>query len=189
MKRAFTLIELMTAISIIMLLVGMLAAGGMVVLQHARKSATRALIAQVGQALHAYRDEDSRRRFPPALADQTIRYRVEGAYAAPQVAIASLLMKQGLPIHGDMLEEDAGGRFLADRWGGPIHYHVDETVDGTPDRPLDGAGQPVRVPGDVTDWNPQGDQPYAYVWSRGRPQADGGLRVKATDWIYLREGP
>lgn len=187
--RGFTLIELLVVIGIIMLLVGMVAAGGMVVMQQAHRTTTQATILSLSQALTLYRDEDARRRFPPDRPDQTIRYHRDGPYAGGTVNVASMLMRQGLAIHGEMLGEDASGSFLTDAWGEPFHYQVDAVVDGTPHRPLDTGGQPVRVPEDVKDWNPAGVQPYAYLWSCGRAKSAGGTRAQATNWLYFREGP
>ncbi len=188
MRPAFSLIELLVAITVIMLLMGMLAAGGIVVLQRAHRASTQALVANVVQALHLYRDEDSRRRFPPDRPDQTMRHDIAGPYAGGIPRVVTMLMATGLAIHGEMLGQDTNGDYLADAWGEPLHYQVDALIDGTPHRPLDSAGQPVRVPEEVTDWNPAGTQPYAYLWSCGRPKADSGTRAKATNWVYFREG-
>lgn len=188
MRPAFSLIELLVVISIIMLLVGMLAAGGIVVLQRAHRAATQTTISNVVQALHLYRDEDSRRRFPPDRADQSMRYHISDPYAGNTPHVVTMLMRQGFAVHGDILGQDGGGDFLADAWGEVLHYQVDALADGTPHRPLDSDGLPVRVPEDVTDWNPAGAQPYAYVWSCGRPKTGSGTRAKATNWVYFREG-
>lgn len=189
MRTAFTLIELLVVITVIMLLIGMLASGGMMILQRAHRASSEQTVHAVVQAMLLYRDEDERRRFPPEAADHTLRHRAEGAYAGGTTNVATLLMKQGLAIHGEQLSSDGSGEYLADAWGEPIHYQLDAVVDGTPHRPLDAAGLPVRVPDEVTDWNPRGEQPFAYVWSCGRPGAQFDRRDHAKSWVYHREAP
>ena len=190
--QGFTLIELLMVIGITMLLVGMVAAAGMVIMQQAHRTSTQATILAITQALTLYRDEDPRRRFPPDHPyplDQTIRYDPKGAYVGSAVNVASMLMRQGLAIHGEMLGEDATGSysFLVDAWNQPFHYQVDSVVDGSPKRPLDSNGQPL-VLDDAKDWNPAGVQPYAYLWSCGRPKSGSGTRAQASNWLYMREG-
>lgn len=189
MRIAFTLIELLVVITIILLLMGMLASGGMMILQRAHRASSEQTVHAVVQAVLLYRDEDERRRFPPEQPDYTLRHRAEGAYAGGTTNVATLLMKQGLAIHGERLSSDGSGEYLADAWGEPIRYQVDAVVDGTPNRPLDAISQPVRVPEDVADWNPRGAQPFAYVWSYGRPSSQFDHRDHAKSWLYHREAP
>ena len=186
----FTLIELMVTITIITILAGMLLAGASVVSQSASKARTRGLVDRVLQAVQLYQSEDHRRRFPPAIADRTLRYNPTGTYAAGTTYVVNLLATQGFAVHGEELDNDAGpAAFLADAWGQPLLYQSDEAADGVAHRPLDAHGVEVQVPTDATDLNPRGTQPYAYVWSYGRPKAGSDLHTNASNWLYHREAP
>lgn len=190
MRPAFTLIELLVVITVILLLIGMLASGGMLILQRAHRARSEQTVNAVVQAMLLYRDEDARRRFPPEQTDFTLRHRASGVYAGGTTNVATLLMKQGLAIHGELLGNDGTSDYLADAWGEPIRYYVDDgTVGTSPIRPNDAIGQPVRVPQDVTDWNPRGTRPFAYVWSYGRPSFQNDHRENAKSWLYHRESP
>ena len=188
-RHAFTLIELLIVIAIIAVLAGLLLAGAMTLREGARKGQATALVALVHQALLTYRDEDPRGRFPPQPASGGIEF------APPQLALSA-------PRVGDQLERvgftrSAGAsvvaaddsRRLQDPWREDLQYRVDALVDGTPHRPSDAAGQAVQVPGDANDWNPQGLQPFAYVWSWGRDRPGRKLKSNLANWIYIHQSP
>lgn len=191
--RAFTMIEILVTITIIMVLVGLLLGGFTVVSRRVHRTQTETQIAQIQQACLVYRGEDKKRRFPPAVAEGVLYVEFpdrDRTWDGSTPLAGMMLARVGLSVHGEQAEATPSGRMaLIDAWGMPLHYQVDAVADGTVDRPKDGAGQPVRVPEDVTDWNPKGDEPFAYLWSCGRPHSGSDLRAKATDWIYVHETP
>lgn len=191
-RRGFTVIELLTVISIIAVLVALLMPAIGLVRERSRATAARLLVQQVHAAADLYRSEEPLRRFPTARADRTLRWDGSGA----TVNVGDQLAVRGLAVsNSNTASLDSGLRVLADPWGQALMYEVDEHVsgDGIAVMPRDAAGDRVRVPDDVTDWNPprgtpaRSAVPYAYVWSWGRPATGSQLRSKAASWIYVKQ--
>lgn len=187
-RRAMTLIEIVIVIAIALVLVALLLPAIGVVRERAARAEARAQVQQVHSALGLYRAEELMRRFPAMPADRMLR--VDG--------IAGQLAERGLAVNGANTHAiDGGAAVLVDPWKQPLMYHLDQHTsgDGVALRPLDAAGDPVRVPEDVTDWNPprgspaRAEVPYAYVWSWGAPRSDHQLRAKASRWIYVAGSP
>jgi type II secretory pathway pseudopilin PulG len=189
-SRAFTLLELLVVMTVIIILVGLVMSGVSLISQSAATARTRGLVDRVAQAVLLYQSEDHRRRVPPAATDRALHYHVNGSAIAGVTYTLSLLVTQGFLVHGEDLEPDSGGAsHVVDAWGQPLLYKPDEASDGIAHRPLDAVGLEVRVPTDVSDWNPRGTQPYPYIWSYGRPKAGHDLRGNAQHWIFRPEAP
>lgn len=186
--HAMTLVEVAMVVSIVMVLTALLLPAIGVVRQRAATAGTRALVQQVDAALGLYRAEDPRRRFPAMPTDRTLRLD----------AIAERLAERGLRVDAENTGAvDGGTAALVDAWDQALQYHLDDHAggDGLARRPLDDAGEPVRVPEDVADWNPprgspaRAAVPHAYVWSWGRPRPGQRLRAQAATWIYVAREP
>ena len=182
-----TLVEVMVVIAIVLVVVALLIPAIGAVRQRAAAAAASQLVNAVHAAMQVYRGEDPLRRFPPVRADRSIR----------TGGTADLLAVRGLIVNGTVTAPLAGGEpALIDPWKQPLLYHLDAHTggDGVAVMPVDAAGDPVRVPGDVADWNPARGQParqavpFAYVWSWGRPSAGHDLRANAARWVYVRQG-
>lgn len=186
MRRAFTLIELLVVISVIAILVALLAGGMVTVREHARVVQARALIPMLDQALAVYRGEDLLRRFPAQPASGWIAFVEPGQ--PPQ--LGDLLAGVGFSAAGSR-QRVAGiaDPVVVDPWAAPVEYRLDADLDGTAERPRDPEGIAVQVPGDVDDWNPRGREPFAYVWSWGRPVAGYRGHDHARDWIHSHQDP
>lgn len=185
-RRAMTLTEIVIVIAIALVLVALLMPAIGVVRERAARAEARALVMQAHTALGLYRAEEVMRRFPAMPVDRMLR--VDG--------VAAQLAERGLAVNGaNTRAVDAGAAVLVDPWKQPLMYHPDQHAngDGVALRPLDAAGEAVRVPEDVTDWNPprgspaRAEVPYAYVWSWGAPRSDHQLRAKAARWIYVAQ--
>lgn len=188
LRCAMTLVEILVVIGIALVLVGMLVPALGVVRERAANVQTRALVQNLHTAMGLYRSEEIMRRFPAMPADRILR----------TGAILDHLAERGLAVNGDnTMSVDAGAPALVDPWKQPVLYHLDDHTngDGVAVRPRDAAGDPVRVPEDVTDWNPSRGTParavvpYAYVWSWSKPRNDHQLRSQATRWIYVSQEP
>lgn len=183
---AFTLIEILIVVTIVAILVGLLVVGVLAVRERARVTQAKALIPMLDQALGIYRTEDLMRRFPAQPASGWIEFAATGA----SPLIGDRLDGVGLgEISSRQAVSGSANRVLVDPWGVPVEYRLDANMNGTADRPQDEDGVAVQVPGDVSDWNPRGLEPFAYVWSWGRPRADGRKHGRAGDWIYVRQDP
>jgi prepilin-type N-terminal cleavage/methylation domain-containing protein len=185
-RRAMTLTEVVIVIAIALVLVALLLPAIGVVRERAARAEARALVQQVHTAVGLYRAEELMRRFPAMPADRMLRVD----------AVAGQLAERGLAVNGANTHAvDAGAAVLVDPWKQPLMYHLDQHTngDGVALRPLDAVGDAVRVPEDVTDWNPprgspaRAEVPYAYVWSWGAPRSDHQLRAKAARWIYVAQ--
>jgi type II secretory pathway pseudopilin PulG len=190
-RSAFTLVELLAVIGVIIVLAALILPGIGLVRERSRQAAARLQIDQVQAAVELYRGEDPLRNYPVMRADRTLRWERNGT------GLADLLEIRGLAVNAsNTISIDAGAPALADPWRQALQYHLDAhtTGDGIAVMPADAAGERVRVPDDAADWNPPRGQParqtvpFAYIWSWGRPAAGHDLRSNTRNWIYARQG-
>ncbi len=179
-KTGFTLVELLIVIGLIALLTGMLIPVVGMILESSRKAKAASMVSALHMALRSYAAEDSAHRFPPQEPDLAIRG--SGSAAAPRAL--DLLIPAFINAGVETLVRDAGGTLLADPWSRPYRCQVDANGDGVAQRPDPALG----------DWNARGQEPFAYVWSLGRPRhgdAGGpgdpdGLPGSGAPWIYVK---
>ena len=185
-QHGFTMIELLVTIGVIMLLMGLIIPLGTMLAQSSHKVHATAMVAALHAALRTYSAEDSSRRFPPTEADQLVR--ASGNPAAQRML--DLLVPDYINAGIETLIPDpvgSSGRLLMDPWDRPYRYQVDAVADATVARP-----DPARA-----DWNARGLQPFAYVWSLGRPRQGGSGDASDPDavpggnapWIYVSTTP
>ncbi|MBN8524968.1 MAG: type II secretion system protein [Planctomycetes bacterium] len=188
-RRGFSLIELLVTISIVAILAALVMAGVSTMRSSARKTQTTSLVQMLHVAMREYAQSDRRHMFPDERSDRMVAYATSGA---PQ-ALNLLEERAGyLPQWNLMEPADASGlRFMRDAWGHRMRYQLDDWQVGRIDPdpvpvkttpPVD-LGPPVK-PAALADWNPRGDRPYAYVYSRGNDDSDDGR-----GWIYVAETP
>jgi prepilin-type N-terminal cleavage/methylation domain-containing protein len=176
----FTLIELLVVISVIMVLIALLFPAVQAVRNSANKAAAESMIKGLHLAMEIYAGEDRQHRYPAVEADQLLRTRMTTGGGARAL---DLLRAVGLEWRVEQLAPPMGGGqdCLVDPWGRGYRYAFDP-ADGTVVRPAPQA-----------DWNPKGEEPFAYVWSLGRPgkggEATDALAANAPNWIYRRTTP
>ena len=190
-RRGFTLIEILVTISIIAVLAALLVPSIGLVRNAVRRTETRALIDGVAAAMDVYRLEDGRRRFPGGYDDQSLR--TADAGGTPDVL--DLLRERGsgwlaknlapappAPLAGPLADPPAeSNQMLVDAWRRQIRYVTDIGADGRLVTPFTAPG------GAPADWNPKRQQPFAYIWSLGKPSGDeaaDALVANVANWIY-----
>lgn len=177
-RIGMTLQEILIVISIIAVLAAMLIPAIGVVRNRALIASTRATVSAISLALDQYRNEDMRRKLPPADGP-TLQY--ESDESKPPTTL-NLIEEAGYRTAVGQLAPLSGTRRVhIDAWRRGLRYQVDELVSG-------GAVKPAPL----DDWNPGGQQPFAYVWSLGRPrgsETDDALPAQAAgNWIYRMAG-
>jgi prepilin-type N-terminal cleavage/methylation domain-containing protein len=187
-RRAFTLMELLVVMAIILVLAAMLMPAVSIIRNSAKRSQTNAVLQILNIAIQDYRDADERKRFP---SDDAVDHLVRGDPATGVVASVASLINPGErddPLATVKVQHDLGFRtfvadpsrpgfrLLVDAWGRPFRYQVDKTYDGI-----------VTKPAPIDDWNPPvGDPPvgqdvYAYLWSLGQPKLGQPHALDASD--------
>jgi len=170
----FTLTELLVVIAIILVLVALIMPAVTLLRHRACATSTRATIDGLVIAMEAYSGEERKRRYPPPQADKQIAYDANGVEKS---WVGNLLESAGLAVTRKDLDMANGGHVIVDGWYRPILYVLDDDMDGTADKP---------APQD--DWNARGSEPFAYVWSLGRPRSKGDAvdadPANADRWIY-----
>jgi prepilin-type N-terminal cleavage/methylation domain-containing protein len=129
MRRAFTLIEILVVIAIIVILVGLTTAGGIMMVKQATKTKCQTVLAKISTAIEAYRQDRATLPVPAvgyAAGDWS------WVNAANAVLMTELLSKdndhRGNPRKGyligevDQAETVVGG-VLVDVWGNPIIWY------------------------------------------------------------------
>lgn len=171
-RRAFTLVELLVTIAIVMVLLGLALSGIVAVRKSQKRTETLQLVQQLHQSLLVYAQNDRRGKYPSPDADSNL---LVAGVAARLEAEAGYLIQRPRVIMGDY------GECLADAWNRPLLYTPDLVIDAT-----------VARPAPLTDWNPKNKQPYPYVYALGAPQGSDlqdALPSNAARWLYHAEGP
>lgn len=177
-RRALSMIELLTVVSIIAVLAALLLPGIALVRNRSKAASTRGMVSALSLALEQYRLEDMRRQLPPADG-ATLLYETDDT--KPRTTL-NLIESAGYQTPVAYLRPAAGTRKEhIDAWQRALRYQLDATTKG-------GAVKPVAL----DDWNASGVQPFAYVWSIGQPRGteaeDASLTHAAGNWIYRTAG-
>lgn len=180
---AFTLIELLIVMAVMLILAGLLIPSVMLVQAKVRERGVRMTISELVQAIDAYRTEDAQHRYPPVNGDLSLSLR---ALPGPGAGTLELLDQRGLWSPSVALKDEESR--LLDVWGRPFRYSLVRPVPAAPvgalnDWNWDPAANRVRAWGrrvDSAGVIADGPLAFAYIWSLGKP----GIETNATDWIY-----
>lgn len=178
-RRAFTLIELLTVIAIIVILAAMLIPAIGLVRDKVKRSQAASTVAALHQAMQGYAAEERRHRFPTAAVDFSLGWAPEDA--APATGVLNLLESQGFEFDRSSLDRSVAAPYpLLDPWKRPYRYQADADLLGASgaQRPLgcDGVTPPLDA------WNAAGVRPWGYIWSTGKNATADGV-----GWIYQRD--
>jgi type II secretory pathway pseudopilin PulG len=181
-QGGYTAVEMLMVVGVVMALMGLLIPVVGMIRESSRRAHAQALLTDIHMALRLYADEDSQRRFPPPDSDGFLRYDV-GATPRTINRLMAVGLKEGIQT---LVPDpaDARARVLVDPWLRPYRYAVDKNMDGVPNRP---------APKD--DWNARALEPFAYVWSLGRPKLGhrgdwagdpDALPRNSDHWLYVK---
>lgn len=166
--RGVTLVEMLIAVAVLAALIGLLLPVVGMLRESARRSQALRTVTALHMAARLYADEDAQRRFPAGDADRLLHRASPGTAPRTLDALLRVASDAGLrPFVDD--PATAGAKLLLDPWARPYRYAVDDDMDGA-----------VERPGARTTWNHRDLEPFAYVWSLGRPRA-GAAGVRADD--------
>ena len=177
--RGFTLTELIVTSAIIVVLVSMLLPAIGLVRNSVRRAKTQTLLDGLCSAVEIYSLEDPRRRYPPVEADKSLRTSTNTSGTALTL---DLLRERGSGWRNADLDSSSGTGVndrLIDAWRRPVRYTIDDNMDKVivADRPA-----PLAV-----DWNPKDREPFAYIWSLGKPSGDDVADADSANysrWLY-----
>lgn len=206
-QAAFTLVELLVAMTVIAVLAGLLFGGLMMIRQSARLRGALHVLGQLQVGMDSYRAEDSRKRFPPVNGtDSSLSTRPLPGYAR---GILEIFQERGF-IDRSVATYDDQGRIL-DPWMRPYCYVLQRPECGTaapppavglltapaqtdgssfPDWNWDRTQTPPRERGWGAHWNPASNSEvtgallFPYLFSLGKP----GATTDGSSWIYLPDG-
>lgn len=184
-RKAFTLLELLVAVAVVIVLAGIVMGGVTVMRRRAASYEAAQVVRQLVQALEAYRTEDGRHRYPLheqlyPTASLTLPHCIARQPEGGAVAgVLGLLVDRNLGVIGSGSTPNG---VLTDPWGRPYHYQLT--------RPAPTAGMQA-----LEKWNwdaalsrPKARNaidgtsaaPFPYVWSSG----PAGATDDATHWIF-----
>lgn len=173
---AFTLIELLTVIGIILVLTAIALPAIGTIRNSARATQTASQVQGLYAGCEVYAMEDRRRMPPPMESDLTLRTSQGSNLAARTL---DLLRDRGCMWETSQLgEQEATGRALLDAWRRPLRYQPDVDMDGVMDKPAPQA-----------DWNAKSSEPFPYLWSLGKPSGNDATDAAAASagrWIYVK---
>lgn len=176
--RGLSMIEILTVVSIIAVLAAILLPALNVVRNRSKVASTRAMVSAISLALEQYRLEDMRRKLPPADG-ATLQYETDESKPPTTLNLIETAGYQTAVAH--LLPPNGTRREHGDAWQRALRYQLDATTTG-------GAVKPAPL----DDWNASGVQPFAYVWSLGRPRGseadDAQVAQAAGNWIYRTAG-
>jgi prepilin-type N-terminal cleavage/methylation domain-containing protein len=187
-RSGLTLIELLLVVSIVAILIAIVMPAVGIVKAHARTITARDTVAELWNAIQDYADENPRHLYPTPASTRYLTY----SSSDPWTVLAQLSV-DGYQVPGQLLDHAQDSPTfgcLLDPWHRPYFYSVDGpvlTTSGVVDTSrMNGvADRPASIP----SWNPQGIEPYAYVWSVGPPVgtlSDDSDPAHASAWIYAR---
>ncbi len=189
-SAAFTLIEILVVIAIILVLIGILIPGISIAQRQAREQTAVTVVRQLGQAMDVYRLEDRDRRYPTPNADLSLSRDLLAPPAAPVSERGPLgLIERHGGYSASEQPRDAFGRLL-DPWGQTYRYSLTRPIPTAPSPALqdwnwDTVGNRERAwgrrPGDALGAG--GPLAFAYLWSLGRERSQDD----ATHWIYVED--
>lgn len=191
-RTAFTIVELLVVVVIIAVLIGLLFPVITTLKNGKNKALTNAQIMKLMIAMEQYASEDPRHFYPTPVASEFLTFDERG-----HAGVLYLLTRAGYTVQTQELDQVAPSgqpmyKALLDGWQRPLRYRLDGprfvgavvdagSMNGTADTPAGAV---------VTDWNPKGKEPWAYVWSLGKPTKDGdttdALPANAANWLYQK---
>jgi type II secretory pathway pseudopilin PulG len=182
--QAFTLVEILIVITVILILVGLV----MTVVGSATRSgyiaATRQTVEMIQSAMDVYASEHH--VLPPTAAGNALASNL-GTSLPPQTL--DLLVPDGFILRPERLSATTSPRILLDDWNRQISY----TADSVPGAVLS-LNPPIPAALWPKDWNPQKKIPFAYIWSYGVPTGhgdawDANAANNCTSWIHPTLSP
>lgn len=180
----------MVVIVIIVVLVTLLIPAVALVHTKANVAHTRAQVAGLMIATRAYADEDSRHFFPtPKAGSEQLLYDLTDPNST-----LMLLERSGYQVTTSEVDNRQGAtcHALMDGWWRAMHYRIDGPfikADGRIDST--GMNGTADKPAPFDDWNSKNIEPFAYIWSLGRPHSNDttdALLANDGSWIYYQQG-
>jgi prepilin-type N-terminal cleavage/methylation domain-containing protein len=178
--RAFTLIEILVSISLIVLLAGMLIPAVGLVRNRAKTTEAQQTLRELQTAFDLYRNEDPRRRFPTVAVDLSIG-----------TDLMDRLEHHRMWARGFRGVDDQGR--LLDPWQRWYRYSLTKPAPSTGSPALaawnwdDVKARPRAWGSRVDPSNPgayvEGPLPYAYLWSLGK----AGTADDAGVWLLCED--